>query len=79
MSKFILVQHNWFMTSLGFSVNVIEAPDERTAKDIGEAKAFRDQNTFRHTACKVIPLAEGQEIARSRKLTWKERITGKIA
>lgn len=79
MAKFLIVQHNWFMDSLGFSVKVIEATDENTAKGIADSDAFRAQNTFRKTACKVIPLAEGQEIARSRKLTWKERITGKIA
>lgn len=79
MSKFVIVQHNWFMDSMGFSTRVIEAESLSVAQAVAEADAFRTQSTFRKTACKVIPLEDGQTVARSRKLSLWERITGEIS
>ncbi len=75
--KFIAVFHGWFVDDKGFEVKELEANDLEDAYKQAIVLKHKRETTFKHIAFKVIPI-EDSEIFMPRKLTWKERITGKI-
>lgn len=77
-TTYIAVFHRWFSSnSEGFHVELIDAASLKEAELIADAKSYRRSSYHCHVACKLIALREGQQLA-DRKLTWRERITGKL-
>lgn len=75
-NRFIAVFHSWFVSSKGFKVVELDAPDRATAEAQADAIAYRTGGTFRETAYHIIELQDGEIPVR--KLTWMERITGRL-
>lgn len=71
--RFLVVRHNWFMDSDGWNLHEIEADTFADA----EEKAFMIQamHDSRFSKCGTYVLGE---YMRPRKLTWMERLTGKL-
>lgn len=75
--RYVAVVHSWFVHSKGFEVKEIEASTEENAQMVADAFAHQVGNDFKSTA--VLLLKIGQErIIKPRRLTWKERILGRI-
>lgn len=77
MKKFIMVHHNWFVTSECFSVELIYAGNEIEAKKICDATSYRKADCHSRCAGILIPISDSSNIEISRKLTIKERIFGR--
>lgn len=75
--RYVAVVHSWFVHSKGFEVKEIEASTEKEAQTHADAFAHQVGDDFKSTA--VILLKIGKErIIEPRRLTWKERISGRI-
>lgn len=79
MKSFIAVYYEWFMDTGYFSEEIIEAKDEKEADQIASSKAFKKARTFSHCDYYIV---EGEKTIIThltpRKLTFWERITGKV-
>ena len=76
MARYIAVIHNWFMDSKGFNIIELNAADEKQADIEVCAIAHKRNGDFNKTACVVLPIRDTETIA-PRKLSWRERITGR--
>lgn len=76
MSRFIAVIHGWHVHSNGFTVRELEATDLHQA-DM-EACFLRDQRERPFDSCAVTVIEIEPQERMARRLTWKERITGRI-
>ncbi len=76
MSRFIAVIHGWHVHSNGFTVRELKAVN-RDQADM-EACYLRDQRDrpFDSCAVTVLEIEVGERLAR--RLTWVERITGRL-
>lgn len=78
MPRFIAVIHSWFMDSEGFEVHELEA----TYADSAELEARRltqiGQSNFKRRAFQLIEISSNERIS-PRKLTWRERLTGRLS
>lgn len=74
-NKYVLVFHNWFISSKGFEVFEIEADDIQDANAQGFVKLGKQQD-FNHRDFTVVEMEPNYHLPR--KLTWKERLTGYI-
>lgn len=86
-SRFIAVVHRWFVSSKGFVVKELSATNKQEA-DAEAALLFRaHQSDFTKADVCLVELRTGEKLPlppqpRKRvagdKLTWRERITGRI-
>jgi hypothetical protein len=76
MKKFIIVIHGWHVSSKGFDIHPVEAPDLEGAEH--EARRLKEQreSSFDKCAYAVIEIDDKEHLPR--KLTWHERLTGKL-
>lgn len=78
MPKFVVVIHSWFQESEGFEEHLIEAPN----RDMAELEARRltdiGKSNFKCRAFHMFQLVENERLA-YRKLTWAERLTGRLS
>ena len=80
MTRFIAVQHSWFVHSRGFKVHNLEATTREEAdKEVGLI-FHNSQEDFKNTAIKLIELKVGEQLPKrlNVKLTLWERITGTV-
>ena len=77
MKKFIMVHHNWFVSSEFFSVEMIYAENEKEAQNKCDATSHRKSERHSRCAGVIVPISDSSEIEISRKLTIKERIFGR--
>lgn len=77
MSRFIAVIHGWHVESKGFNVCDLRAVDKKSADDEACLIAARRNDVFDRTAYAVIEIDDREHLPR--KLSWRERITGKIS
>lgn len=76
MSRFVAVIHGWHVDSKGFNVHELKAADIAEAdKEACWLKHQRDA-TFDRCAYTVIEIDDTEHLPR--RLTWRERITGRI-
>jgi hypothetical protein len=79
MKKFIIVVHSWFIDSKYFQVEEIQSESKLEAEKEAAYITKQMETTFRKCAYKVIEIHKNEHIKiNTRKLTWKERVTGKI-
>lgn len=77
MSRFIAVIHGWHVESKGFDVHELEAGTIEQARM--EAAYIKDgrETTFDRCAYVVVEIDDREHLPR--RLTWRERLTGKVA
>jgi hypothetical protein len=75
--RYLAVIHNWFMDSKGFDLVELKATDREQAELEGCYFAKTRNSDFNRTAYLVLEIQEN-EVLTSRKLTWRERITGRV-
>lgn len=76
-TRYIAIIHSWFIDSKGFNIIELNATDEKQADIEACAIAHKRNSDFNKTACFVLPV-NNMEVITPRKLTWRERITGRI-
>lgn len=76
MSRFIAVIHGWHVESKGFNVNELVATDQKSADDEALLLAARRREAFDRTAYVVVEVDDREHL--TRRLTWRERLTGRI-
>jgi len=79
VSRFIAVIHGWHVHSNGFNVHQIDATDKQEAAEKAAFLTVQRQNKFDECAYVLVEIKPGEEMKRPRKLTWRERITGRFA
>lgn len=75
--RYIAVVHSWFVHSMGFDVKEIEASTEDEAQTHADAFAHQKSDNFKSTAVLLLKIGK-ERIIEPRRLTWKERILGRI-
>jgi len=76
MSRFIAVKHYWFIKSKGFSTEYLHASNiEEARKEAALIEHYEGE--LGNIAVAVIEISD-KDIHVNRRLTWKERILGKI-
>ncbi|WJO31021.1 hypothetical protein [Pseudomonas monteilii] len=76
MSRFIAVIHGWHVDSNGFNVVELAATDQKSADDEACLLAARRRDTFDRTAYVAVEIDDREHLPR--RLTWRERLTGRI-
>ncbi|WP_353228525.1 hypothetical protein [Pseudomonas qingdaonensis] len=76
MSRFIAVVHGWHVESKGFDVHDLTASTAQAADDEACLIAARRDAAFDRTAYVVVEIGDRERLPR--RLTWRERLTGKI-
>lgn len=79
MSRFILVYQRYFGQANGIRVMELEgATDAKHADDLAKIKTHGGGSGY-DVSYEVIEIADSETLQiRPRKLTWKERITGRV-
>lgn len=75
--KYIAVFHHWWMHSINFETEVIEADCLEDAKIKADAMAHRKDCAFNHCRAVVIEIGSDEHLLR-RNLTWGERLSGRV-
>jgi len=76
MSRFIAVVHGWHVQSKGFDVHELTARTTQGADDEACLIAARRDAAFDRTAYVVVEVDDHEHLPR--RLTWRERLTGRI-
>ncbi|CAI8885390.1 DUF2188 domain-containing protein [Pseudomonas donghuensis] len=76
MIRYIAVIHGWHVESKGFDVHELSATNRQAADDEACLLAARRDATFDRTAYVVVEVDDREHLPR--RLTWRERLTGKI-
>ena len=77
-NRFIAVSHHWFTGSEGLSVIELNSKSRHEAEK--EAALIQVESHSNFKRCATIAVEIGSdEVLMPRKLTWKERLTGKIS
>ncbi|WP_410480734.1 hypothetical protein ACJ70E_16115 [Pseudomonas plecoglossicida] len=76
MSRFIAVVHGWHVESKGFDVRELTASTAQGADDEACLLAARRDAAFDRTAYVVVEVDDREHLPR--RLTWRERLTGRI-
>lgn len=79
MSRFITVIHGWHVHSNGFDVHQIEANTQQEAAEKAAYLTMQRQGKFDECAYVLVEIQSEEAIKQPRKLTWRERITGRVA
>ncbi|WP_144409437.1 hypothetical protein [Martelella endophytica] len=78
MKHYVAVIHSWFISSKGFEVFDIDAENEEAAWSVAKSRCYDADSTFNHAAVTVIEIGPDERSGSSLRLTWKERISGKL-
>lgn len=76
MSRFIAVVHGWHVESKGFDIHELTASTAQVADDEACLLAARRDAAFDRTAYVVVEVDDREHLPR--RLTWRERLTGRI-
>lgn len=76
MSRFIAVVHGWHVESKGFDVHELTARTTQDADDEACLLAARRDTASDRTAYVVVEVHDHEQLPR--RLTWRERLTGRI-
>ncbi len=78
--QFVIIYHKWWMDSGYFEEEIVEVESRELAERYASAKCYLNQHTFKYWAFKVVSAeVEVEKKEQPRKLTWLERLTGKIS
>lgn len=76
MSRFIAVIHGWHVDSNGFNVHQLNATNSQDAAKEACWLKHQRESTFDRCSYVVVEVDDREHLPR--RLTWRERITGKI-
>lgn len=76
MSRFIAVIHGWHVSSKGFNVHELKAVTQEEAQK--EACWLKEQREADFDRCAYVVVEIDDREHLPRRLTWRERLTGKI-
>lgn len=76
MSRFIAVIHGWFVDSNGFDVVELKSSDKDSAYKEAIVLKHNRNSTFDKCAFALVEIQDSEIL--NRKLTLRERITGKM-
>ena len=76
MSRFIAVIHGWHVSSKGFNVHELKAFTQEEAQK--EACWLKEQREADFDRCAYVVVEIDDREHLPRRLTWRERLTGKI-
>lgn len=76
MARYIAVIHGWHVYSKGFTTHELEAGNQLSAEQ--EASWLRDKREKPFETCAVTILEIRDNEILSRKLSWRERLTGRL-
>lgn len=76
--KYIAVFHHWWMSSIGFETEVLEADCLEDAEIKADAMAHRKGHDFNHCRAHVLEIGKDEHLIR-RNLTWGERLSGRVS
>ncbi|WP_277963848.1 hypothetical protein [Pseudomonas sp. RIT-To-2] len=76
MSRFIAVIHGWHVDSNGFNVYQLNATTSEDASKEACWLMHQRESTFDRCSYVVVEIDDREHLPR--RLTWRERITGKI-
>ena len=76
MSRFIAVIHGWHVSSKGFNVHELKSVTQEEAQK--EACWLKDQREADFDRCAYVVVEIDDREHLPRRLTWRERLTGKI-
>lgn len=76
MPRFIAVVHGWFVSSNGFDVHELKAANKCEAFNEAVLLNHKRNSTFDNSAFVIVEIEDTERMKGSRKLTWRERITG---
>lgn len=77
MSRFIAVIHAWHVDSMGFESHELDTRDPDIAEGSAALLAMRAQGTCRKTDYHLVEIEDRERLV-SRRLTWRERLTGML-
>lgn len=77
MSRFIAVIHGWHVDSNGFNVHQLAATSKDAADDEACLLCARRDRVFDRCAYVVVEVDDKEHLPRV--LTWRERLTGRVA
>ncbi|MEN4561777.1 hypothetical protein [Pantoea agglomerans] len=78
MSRFIAVIHGWHVHSNGFNVHQIDAANEQEAAEKAAYLTMQRQAKFDECAYVLVEIQSEEAIKQPRKLSWRERFTGRV-
>lgn len=78
VKTFIVVIHGWFTGSNGFNIHEIHSDTRESAEKEAAHICYQRDSTFDKCAYQVIEIGDRQ-IVKPRKLTIRERITGRLS
>ncbi|WP_278495566.1 hypothetical protein [Pantoea vagans] len=78
MSRFLAVIHGWHVHSNGFNVHQIDATNEQQAAEKAAYLTMQRQGKFDECAYVLVEIESEEAIKQPRKLSWRERISGRM-
>lgn len=76
MKRYVIVIHGWHVHSKGFDVHQVDCDDTQRAEQMATYLTFQREQAFDRCAWKVIEIESDTKVVR--KLTWRERFTGRL-
>jgi hypothetical protein len=77
--SFVIVYYTWWMDRGYFEEEVVEAESYEAAASYAASKCHNNRTTFKHWDYRVVKATKNIAIEPiPRKLTWIERITGRV-
>lgn len=76
MKNYIIVIHQYFVSSKGFITKEIKAKNDDDAYDQAVLLSHEHERSTNHCSFKIIQLEDSKRVAS--KLSWEERITGNL-
>lgn len=77
MARFIAVIHGWHVHSKGFTVHQLTSPDRDSAEKDAAYLCSQRKKPFCECAYVVVEVADSETLLESRRLTLRERLTGR--
>ncbi|HFQ5663097.1 hypothetical protein [Enterobacter hormaechei] len=77
MARYIAVIHGWHVHSKGFTVHQLEATCRESAEKDAAYLSSQRKKPFCECAYVVVEVADSETLRASRKLTIRERLTGR--
>ena len=75
MKKYIIVYHYWFVNHIAWETQEVVCNDEEEAYNIAINHKYNTEDSLNECQFNVTEIANNERI---NKLTWKERLLGKI-
>ena len=76
--RYVFITHSWFMQSKGWHVKESKAKTYNEAENEAKIMMVDSKEGLLHIDYMIIEIGENERLNKKNKLTFKERLTGKI-